>query len=194
MQPEAPPECNLDCAQALKAKKREICAVDGVSGIAERGTSMFRPMRRIKQQLSQDECEQVLTSERRGVLSVHGEDGYPYGVPMDYLYEQGKIYFHGAKVGHKIDAIKADNRVSFTVFDQGVPVEGKVGPNVRSVIVFGRISLLETTPETLEIARRLGEKYDPSGYVEDELRRTAERIQLLELAIDHMTGKRVNES
>ena len=194
MQPEAPPECNLDCAQALKAKKREICAVDGVSGIAERGTSMIRPMRRIKQQLSQEECEQVLTSERRGVLSVHGEDGYPYGVPMDYLYEQGKIYFHGAKVGHKIDAIKADNRVSFTVFDQGVPVEGKVGPNVRSVIVFGRISLLETTPETLEIARRLGEKYDPSGYVEDELRRTAERIQLLELAIDHMTGKRVNES
>ena len=194
MQPEAPPECNLDCAQALKAKKREICAVDGVSGIAERGTSMYRPMRRIKQQLSQEECEQVLTSERRGVLSVHGEDGYPYGVPMDYLYEQGKIYFHGAKVGHKIDAIKADNRVSFTVFDQGVPVEGKVGPNVRSVIVFGRISLLETTPETLEIARRLGEKYDPSGYVEDELRRTAERIQLLELAIDHMTGKRVNES
>ena len=194
MQPEAPPECNLDCAQALKAKKREICAVDGVSGIAERGTSMYRPMRRIKQQLSQEECEQVLTSERRGVLSVHGEDGYPYGVPMDYLYEQGKIYFHGAKVGHKIDAIKADNRVSFTVFDQGVPVEGKVGPNVRSVIVFGRISLLETTPETLEIARRLGEKYDPSGYVEDELRRTAERIQLLELAVDHMTGKRVNES
>lgn len=194
MQPEAPPECNLDCAQALKANKREICAVDGVSGIAERGTSMFRPMRRIKQQLSQEECEQVLTSERRGVLSVHGEDGYPYGVPMDYLYEQGKIYFHGAKVGHKIDAIKADNRVSFTVFDQGVPVEGKVGPNVRSVIVFGRISLLETTPETLEIARRLGEKYDPSGYVEDELRRTAERIQLLELAVDHMTGKRVNES
>lgn len=194
MQPEAPPECNLDCAQALKAKKREICAVDGVSGIAERGTSMFRPMRRIKQQLSQEECEQVLTSERRGVLSVHGEDGYPYGVPMDYLYEQGKIYFHGAKVGHKIDAIKADNRVSFTVFDQGVPVEGKVGPNVRSVIVSGRISLLETTPETLEIARRLGEKYDPSGYVEDELRRTAERIQLLELAVDHMTGKRVNES
>ena len=155
---------------------------------------MFRPMRRLKQQLSQEECEQVLTSERRGVLSVHGEDGYPYGVPMDYLYEQGKIYFHGAKVGHKIDAIKADNRVSFTVFDQGVPVEGKVGPNVRSVIVFGRISLLETTPESLEIARRLGEKYDPSGYVEDELRRTAERIQLLELAVDHMTGKRVNES
>lgn len=113
---------------------------------------------------------------------------------MDYLYEQGKIYFHGAKSGHKIDAIKADNRVSFTAFDQGVPVEGKVGPDVRSVIVFGRVSLLDTTPETIGIARRLGEKYDPSGYVADEIKRTAERIQLLELSIDRMSGKRVNES
>lgn len=156
--------------------------------------SMFRPMRRIKQQLSHEECEEVLLSERRGVLSVHGEDGYPYSVPMDYLYDQGKIYFHGAKVGHKIDAIKADNRVSFTVFDKGVAVDGKIGPNVRSVIVFGRVTPLETTPETLQIARRLGEKYNPAGYVADELKRTAERIQVLELAVDHMTGKRVNES
>jgi nitroimidazol reductase NimA-like FMN-containing flavoprotein (pyridoxamine 5'-phosphate oxidase superfamily) len=155
---------------------------------------MFRQMRRFKQQLSQEECEDILLSERRGVLAVHGEDGYPYGVLVDYLYEQGKIYFHGAKSGHKIDAIKADNRVSFTVFDQGVPVEGKVGPDVRSVIIFGRVSLLETAPETIEIARRLGEKYDPSGYVADELKRTVERIQLLELVIDHMSGKRVNES
>jgi nitroimidazol reductase NimA-like FMN-containing flavoprotein (pyridoxamine 5'-phosphate oxidase superfamily) len=102
--------------------------------------------------------------------------------------------FHGAKVGHKIDAIKADNRVSFTVFDKGVAVDGKIGPNVRSVIVFGRVTPLETTPETLQIARRLGEKYNPAGYVADELKRTAERIQVLELAVDHMTGKRVNES
>ena len=139
--------------------------------------------------------EDILLSERRGVLAVHGEDGYPYGVLVDYLYEQGKIYFHGAKSGHKIDAIKADNRVSFTVFDQGVPVEGKVGPDVRSVIVFGRVSLLDTTPPTIGIARRLGEKYDPSGYGPDEIsKRTAERIQLLELSIDHMSGKRVNES
>lgn len=169
------------------------CATGIPRGLWE-GGAMFRQMRRFKQQLSQEECEKILLSERRGVLAVHGEDGYPYGVPMDYLYEQGKIYFHGAKSGHKIDAIKADNRVSFTVFDQGVPVEGKVGPDVRSVIVFGRVSLLETTPDSLEIARRLGEKYDPSGYVADELKRTVERIQLLELSIDHMSGKRVNES
>ena len=155
---------------------------------------MFRETRKPKQALSHAEIEQILRRNTAGVLAVSGDEDYPYAVPLSYVYLNGKIYFHGAKVGHKIDAIKADNRVSFTVFDQGVPVEGKVGPNVRSVIVFGRISLLETTPETLEIARRLGEKYDPSGYVEDELRRTAERIQLLELAIDHMTGKRVNES
>lgn len=119
---------------------------------------MFRQMRRFKQQLSQEECEQILLAERRGVIAVHGEDGYPYGVPMDYLYEQGRIYFHGAKEGHKLDAIKADNRVSFTVVDQGVQVEGKQGPDVRSVIVFGRVTLMETTSEALEIACRLGKR------------------------------------
>lgn len=155
---------------------------------------MFRQMRRFNQQLSQEECEQILLAERRGVLAVHGEDGYPYGVPMDYLYEQGRIYFHGAKEGHKLDAIKADNRVSFTVVDQGVQVEGKQGPDVRSVIVFGRVTLMETTSEALEIARRLGEKYDPADFVADELVRTEKRLQMLELVVDHVTGKRVNES
>ena len=113
---------------------------------------------------------------------------------MDYLYEQGRIYFHGAKEGHKLDAIKADNRVSFTVVDQGVQVEGKQGPDVRSVIVFGRVTLMETTSEALEIACRLGEKYDPADFVADELVRTEKRLQMLELVVDHMTGKRVNES
>jgi nitroimidazol reductase NimA-like FMN-containing flavoprotein (pyridoxamine 5'-phosphate oxidase superfamily) len=155
---------------------------------------MFRQMRRFKQQLPQEECEQILLAERRGVLAVHGEDGYPYGVPMDYLYEPGRIYFHGAKEGHKLDAIKADNRVSFTVVDQGVQVEGKQGPDVRSVIVFGHVALMETTSEALEIARRLGEKYDPVDFVADELVRTEKRLQMLELVVDHMTGKRVNES
>lgn len=76
---------------------------------------MFRPMRRFRQQLSDSECEQILKEEPRGVLSVHGEDGYPYGMPVNFLYEDGKLYFHGAKQGHKIDALKKDNRVSFCV-------------------------------------------------------------------------------
>ena len=130
-------------------------------------------------------------------LGLQGEE-YPYVVPLSFGWEMVDgtiyIYFHGAKEGHKLDAIKADNRVSFTVVDQGVQVEGKQGPDVRSVIVFGRVTLMETTSEALEIARRLGEKYDPADFVADELVRTEKRLQMLELVVDHMTGKRVNES
>ena len=76
---------------------------------------MFREMRRSKQQLSQEECTEILKQEVRGVLSVLGEDGYPYGMPLDHWYDEknGKIYFHGAKEGHKIDAIKACDKVSY---------------------------------------------------------------------------------
>ena len=155
---------------------------------------MFRQMRRFKQQLSQEECDQILEEGRRGVLAVHGEDGYPYGVPINFLYENGKVYFHGAKTGHKIDALKADNRVSFTVYDEDVQVAGKLGLDVRSVIVFGRIALMESTTETLEITRRLGEKHDPADFVADEIARVGKNVQMLELTVDHMTGKRVNES
>ena len=73
---------------------------------------MFPEMRRWKQQLTQQECVEVLKQEPRGVLSLMGEDGYPYGLPISYWYceADGKIYFHGAKSGHKIDAIqRCDN-------------------------------------------------------------------------------------
>jgi uncharacterized protein len=68
---------------------------------------MFRKMRRSKQELTKEECIEILKKEPRGVLSVQGEEGYPYGMPMTHWYNEkdGKIYFHGAKSGHKIDAI-----------------------------------------------------------------------------------------
>ena len=80
---------------------------------------MFRPMRRFKQQLTQEECVEILNTEVRGVLSVLGDDDYPYGIPIDFYYNQqeNKIYFHGAKEGHKIDSIKKHNKVSFCVYD-----------------------------------------------------------------------------
>ena len=78
---------------------------------------MFRPMRRFKQQLTQEECVEILNNEVRGVLSVLGDDDYPYGIPIDFYYNQqeNKIYFHGAKEGHKTDSIKKHNKVSFCV-------------------------------------------------------------------------------
>jgi nitroimidazol reductase NimA-like FMN-containing flavoprotein (pyridoxamine 5'-phosphate oxidase superfamily) len=155
---------------------------------------MFRPMRRFKQQLSDEECIEILKTERRGVLSLHGEDGYPYGVPIDFLYDDGKIYFHCAKQGHKVDALTADDRVCFTVCDAGVEVEGKEGPEVRSVIVFGRISVVKDHAKAMQEVQKLGYKYISYAYADDILHRTEHSVQALELTIDHMTGKRVSES
>ena len=158
---------------------------------------MFRKMRRFKQELSREECIEILKSEPRGVLSVMGEDGYPYGIPMNHWYSEkdGKIYFHGAKTGHKIDAIKQYDKVSFCVMDQGYRKEGEWALNIRSVVVFGRIHLVTDLEKTIEICSDLCRKFtDDAAYLEHELIHSGPTVQCLELEIDHMTGKLVNES
>ncbi len=158
---------------------------------------MFRPMRRNKQQISREECVRVLREEKRGVLSLTGEDGYPYGIPMNHWYcpEDGKLYFHGAKEGHKIDALRKDNRVSYCVWDAGYRKEGEWALNVNSVVVFGRISMVTDAEKAERICAGLCRKFtDDEEYIRKELRNALPRVQCLELTIDHMTGKLVNES
>ena len=158
---------------------------------------MFRPMRRSKQQISEAECLRVLREEKRGVLSMLGEDGYPYGIPMNHWYspEDGKIYFHGAKTGHKIDALSACSKVSYCVWDAGYRKEGEWSLNVNSVVVFGRIRLVTDESKAREIAANLCRKFtDDEDYLRRELENALPRVQCLELTIDHMTGKLVNES
>lgn len=161
---------------------------------------MFRKMRRFKQQISDEECREVLQQEKRGVLSVLGDDGYPYGVPIDYLFvpedgEKGTIYFHGAKAGHKIDAIAACDKVSFCTWDEGYRKEGEWALNIRSVIAFGRIRKVEDHEETLDLCRKLCLKFtDDEGYIQHELTNFGPAVQVLALTIEHMTGKLVNES
>ena len=158
---------------------------------------MFRPMRRMKQQISEEECIRILREEKRGVLSVHGEDGYPYGIPLDHWYneEDGKLYFHGAKSGHKIDAIAKDNRVSYCVYDAGYRREGEWALNISSVVVFGRISPVTDEAKAAVICENLCRKFtDDEEYIRKELTNAMPRVQCLELTIDHMTGKLVNEA
>lgn len=165
--------------------------------IKERKKCMFREMRRIKQQLDNQECVKVLKSQPRGVLSVLGEDGYPYGIPIDYWYceEENRVYFHGAKEGHKIDAIKACDKVSFCVYDEGYRKDGEWALNIKSVIVFGKIHLVEEKQKALDICRNLCFKFtDDEEYIEKELESAGKRVQCLELVPEHMTGKLVNES
>ena len=159
--------------------------------------SVFRPMRRFRQQISEEACIRILREEKRGVLSMIGEGGYPYGIPLNHWYnpEDGKIYFHGAKTGHKIDAISRCGKVSYCVWDAGYRKEGEWALNVNSVIVFGRISLVTDEEKAKQIGANLCRKFtDDEAYIQHELRNALPRVQCLELTIDHMTGKLVNES
>lgn len=158
---------------------------------------MFRNMLRLKQRLPEAECIELLKAQPRGILSVLGDDDYPYGMPIDHWYceEDGKLYFHGAKAGHKIDAIKKHDKVSFCVHDQGFRREGEWALNIRSVIVFGRARIIEDHERAIEISRRLSLKYtSDTEYIEDEIRRSGAGVLCFELIPEHMTGKLVNES
>ena len=154
-------------------------------------------MRRFKQQISDAECKEILQNEKRGVLSLLGDGGYPYGLPMSHLYseEDNKSYFHGAQEGHKIDAIKNCDKASFCVYDSGYRKEGEWALNINSVIVFGKIRLVTDEEKTREICTKLVQKFtDDQEYLEKELANALPRVQCLELEIEHMTGKLVNES
>ena len=158
---------------------------------------MFRKMRRFNQQITDAECIEILKNTKRGVLSLLGEDGYPYGIPIDHWYceEDGRIYFHGAKEGHKIDAIKACDKASYCVYDEGFRKEGEWALNITSVITFGRIRLVVDEDTARKICTELVKKFaDDEDYLEKELQNAFPRVQCLELIPEHMTGKLVNES
>ena len=158
---------------------------------------MFRPMRRFKQQITDAECIEILKNEKRGVLSLIGDDGYPYGIPLTHFYDEkdGKIYFHGAKEGHKIDAIKANPKASFCVMDKGFKKEGEWALNIKSVVAFGKISLVTDIKKAEEICTHLVQKFtDDKEYLQKELNAALSRVQCLEFTIEHITGKLVNEA
>ena len=156
---------------------------------------MFRKMRRFKQQISEEECIRILKEQPRGVLSMLGNDGYPYGIPLDHWYSDNKLYFHGAKVGHKMDAITAYDKVSYCVMDEGYRKDGEWPLNIKSVVVFGRIRVVEDEAKKREICTNLVRKFtDDEEYLQKELTNAFPRVNCLELTIEHMTGKLVNES
>ena len=155
----------------------------------------MREMRRSRQLLSREDCESILNKQTSGVLSVYGDDGYPYGVPLSYVYADGKLYFHSAKTGHKMDAVRKNNKASFTIIAQDNIVPEEYTTHFRSVIVFGRVRILENDTEKRAAIEQLAEKYMPDlkeGRLQ-EIDREFSRLCMLELTIDHMTGKEAIE-
>ncbi len=157
---------------------------------------MFRPMLRAKQQLPEAECVDILRRELRGVLSVSGDEGYPYGMPMNHYWSDadGELYFHGGMQGHKIDALRRCDKASFCVLDGGERREGEWFLTFRSVIVFGRLRVVEDPEKTLEISRLLSRKFtSDEAYIDREIRHSGPQTLLLALKPEHISGKLVRE-
>lgn len=155
----------------------------------------FRPMRRVRQQLTNEICLEILRNATSGTLAVLGDGGYPYAVPLSFVYADGIIYFHSAKSGHKIDAIRHHDKASFCVIDKDEIHGDEFTTYFRSVIAFGRITIVSSPGEKLEGAKLLGRKYNPGDEIglAREIEKGLAHMELLRLDIEHLTGKEAIE-
>lgn len=157
---------------------------------------MFREMRRSKQAMSEELTVDVLYRGTSGVLALYGDEGYPYAVPISYVYDGGKLYFHCAKEGHKIDAIKRNEKASFCVIDTDQVVKEEYTTYFRSAIAFGRIRILSQDDEKLAALEKLGKKYAPDDTPENLAKyidKEWEPVCVLEMTVDHVSGKEAIE-
>lgn len=156
---------------------------------------MFRPMRRSLQQLPDNETEAILRTAASGVLALSGDDGYPYAVPMSFVYSNGKIYFHSAVEGHKIDAVKCCSKASFCVISEDKVIPEKYTTEFRSVIAFGKMRFADGG-EIIDGLRLLGRKYAPDDSMENcdkEINSSLSHVAVLVMEVEHVTGKEAKE-
>ncbi len=158
---------------------------------------MFRELIRKNRKLSFNECIDILKTEKRGVLSVIGDNDYPYGMPMNHFYNEddGKIYFHCGKIGHRLDSLKNNNKVSFCTYDKGFSTPDSWALNIKSVIVFGKIEIVDDIERITDISAKLSHKFtNDNDYIKSEIEKFAHKTLLLELTPDHICGKIIEES
>ncbi len=157
---------------------------------------MFRPIRRTKNEISVEDAKALLRNNRRAAFSVNGDDGYPYTIPVNFYYDEddNRIYFHSAIKGHKIDSIKANDKVCLTTWNDGYLEEGDWAFHVSSCVVFGRARLIEDRKITEDKVRKFARKYYPSAEeVEEEIKSSIAGVQLVAIEIEHISGKKVHE-
>ena len=157
---------------------------------------MFREMRRIKQELSLEEAKSLLMKNKRGVISFNGEDGYPYSIPINFLYdeEENKIYFHGAKSGYKIDCIKKNNKTCFVTYGDQELSENGWSYYLKSLVAFGEIEIIEDRDLAAKKLIELASRYYPSmSEINGVIERSFKNTLVYSLSIHHMTCKRVHE-
>lgn len=157
---------------------------------------MFRPMRRSAQALDSAACVEILERGTSGVLALAGDGGWPYAVPLSYAFDGEKLYFHCAREGHKLDAIRREARASFCVVDRDDVKPAEYTSYFRSVIIFGRVRVLEDEAQKRAAIELLARRYFPEDSAENR-RRAIERewagLCMLEMDIEHMSGKEAKE-
>lgn len=151
----------------------------------------FRTMRRKRQQMSDADCIALLQQATSGTLALLGDGGYPYAVPISYVYADGRLFFHSALSGHKVDAIRGCDKASFCVIGQDDVKPAEYTTYYRSVIVFGRIRIIEDEAEKFAAARLLGNRYNPNQEeaLQKELHHGLSRMLMIVLTPEHITGK-----
>ena len=152
-------------------------------------------MRRKRQQLSNEDSVGILQRATSGTLALLGDNGYPYAVPISYVYSDGNLYFHSALSGHKVDAIRNCEKASFCVIEADDVKPKEYTTYFRSVIAFGRISIVEDEAEKMAAARLISERYNPND--EEGFRKEIEkgftRMLAIRFEIEHLTGKQAVE-
>ena len=176
---------------------RDIMDLEEFAGVWSRKRIMFREIRKKRNKIEDSAAEELLRNSRRGVLAVNGDDGYPYAIPLNYFYdrENRKIYFHGARAGHKVDALRVCDKVCFTVYGNETIREEAWAPFMQSTVVFGRCHLMENGSEkAMEMLKRFAMKYYPNEQLADEeIAQAGRAVQMFEIEIEHLSGKEVQE-
>ncbi len=151
---------------------------------------MFKKIRRKDRAISKQEAIEILTNGEYGILSTIGIDGYPYGIPVNYVYQNGNIYFHCAIKGHKLDNITYNNKVSFCVVGNTKVIPEKFGTNYESAILFGK-AVKVSGDEKNEALISLLEKYS-SEFMEKGMlyiQKLYDKTVVVKISIEHVSGK-----
>ena len=157
---------------------------------------MFRKVRKKVNEISTELAKDLIEKSRRGILAVNGDDGYPYSIPINYLYdeESEKIFFHGSKVGHKVDSLKKSDKICFTVYGNESIKDESWAPYLQSAVVFGRCHLIEDSERAMKMLKEFAMKYYPSEtMVVEEIGKSGRATQMFEISIEHISGKEVQE-
>ena len=156
----------------------------------------FRELIRKKKALPREDCIRILQEEKRGVLSVLGDGGYPYGTPVNHYYDAAEnvLWFHCGRIGHRLDALRVCDKASFCCVSGGESVEGSWALRFRSAVAFGRVEIVDDHDKMVDITTKLTRKFtDDEDFLRRELEQFGKATLLLALHVEHLSGKAITE-